>query len=100
MIKLTAADVRALRALIGCDGLVRPQTFGELLWPSKRKSSGNCSAPLARSAGKVLNRLRKAACAEYIYERDWWGWRVTPHGRSLIEKAEAQILKNTFGGLL
>ena len=81
---LTAADIRALRLLINCKALMRPGFFGELLWPDSARKSGNCSAPYARQAGKVLGRLRKAGCAEYIVESKDWGWQATRTGRALI----------------
>lgn len=81
---LTAADLRALRLLVSCKALMRPGFFGELLWPDSGHKSGNCSCPLARQAGKVLNRLRAAGCAEYIVDKDDWGWQATRTGRVLM----------------
>lgn len=94
---MTAFERKALAVLIACPGLVRPGHFGSLLWPSNKPDGGkhNGSAPLSRSAGKVLNRLKAMGFAEYIYENDrelivrkdggmdWsdWGWRVTAKGR-------------------
>ena len=82
---LTEADERALRVLVTCMTLVRPQHFGELLWPSQRRA-GNCSAPFARPAGRVLNRLKAAGLAEYLVHKDEWGWTATAAGRRYTEE--------------
>jgi hypothetical protein len=79
---LTPSDHRALALLVGCEGLVRPGHFGELLWPGHR-GAGNCSCPHARPAGKVLKRLERAGLAEWVCEsRSWFGWRATAAGRA------------------
>lgn len=79
---MTDTDRRALALLVGLTYLVGPQAFGELLWPGRRRRSSNCSAPLARPAGKALNRLKAQGLAEWVHERDNWGWRVTERGRA------------------
>lgn len=94
---MTDFERKALAVLVACNGLVRPGHFGSLLWPGDKRSGGrhNGSAPLARPAGKVLNRLKSLGFAEYIYEEnreltvrkdggmEWsdWGWRVTTKGK-------------------
>lgn len=94
---MTDFESKALATLAACSSLVRPGHFGSLLWPGNKKSGGqhNGSAPLARPAGKVLNRLKTLGLAEYIYEHDreltvhkdgsmhWsdWGWRATLKGQ-------------------
>lgn len=91
---LTPADVRALRLLVAYASLVRPGHFGELLWPNKRRHSSNCSAPLARPAGKVLKRLERAGYAQYLARSsgegfgEWkeWGWAATWSGQQFIRK--------------
>lgn len=82
---LTESDLRALQALIEQRNLVGPGHFGSLLWPNSERRGSNCSAPLARSAGKVLNRLRSANCAEYVYDmmRGNRGWQATVIGKDL-----------------
>ena len=84
---MTAADKRALAVLVTIPWLVRPGNFGERLWGDPRLNNGyrgsNCSAPYARVAGKVLNRLRAQGFAEWVRPRpDEWGWRATPEGHS------------------
>lgn len=92
---LTESDLRALQILIAQPDLVRPGYFGSLLWPNSEKRGGNCSAPLARSAGKVLNRLRAADCAEWVHlRRDHFGWRVTLVGRSIHNKQRARAKRH------
>jgi len=88
---MTAADRRALGLLVSLPGLVRPGYFGECLWGKADQGlrngyhGSNCSAPYARQAGKVLNRLRASGYVEWIVEGEGkgrcWGWRATPAGR-------------------
>ena len=77
---MTPADKKALAVLVTLDVLVGPQFFGEMLWKNRYRGSA-CSAPYARPAGKVLNRLRDQGFAEWVREQDNWGWRATPEGR-------------------
>lgn len=95
---LTDFEFFALRVLSERTGLVRPQFFGSFLWPGRH----NGSAPLARAAGKVLNRLKSFGLAEYICEDNrelsvrkdrglqWsdWGWRITTYGRKRLRRRE------------
>jgi hypothetical protein len=88
---VTENDLRALRLLVTQTRLIGPQHFGTLLWPNTRVGGSNCSAPLARSAGKVLNRLKARGYAEWTSERDpttgratEWGWHATRAGRGRI----------------
>jgi hypothetical protein len=81
---LTTADVRALRLLAAFKSLVRPGHFGDSLWPGRYRGSA-CSCPFARPAGKVLNRLKTAGVAHYVYRsRREYGWEITRQGRALI----------------
>lgn len=78
---MTATDRRALAILVSMTGLVRPQFFGELLWKRQYRGS-NCSAPYARPAGRVLNRLRDQGFAEWVQlSPGSWGWRATIEGQ-------------------
>jgi hypothetical protein len=86
---MTAIEDRALRILVAESTpprsiLVRPQHFGELLWPDTKHHSSNCSAPLARPAGKVLQRLKGYGFAEQTRNGDSWGWRATGVGRAYV----------------
>jgi hypothetical protein len=81
---MTDTDRRALALLCSCASLVGPQQFGELLWPEGRYRGSACSAPYARPAGRVLNRLRDQGLAEWVSERENWGWRATASGRKAI----------------
>ena len=65
---MTDTDRRALALLVTIDFLVGPQAFGERLWPDHRYRGSSCSAPFARPAGKVLNRLRDQGFAEWVSE--------------------------------
>jgi hypothetical protein len=76
---MTAFDRKALAALVVVNGLIGPQAFGERLWSHRPR--GSSSAPFARIAGKVLNRLRDQGFAEWVSEHKSWGWRATPEGR-------------------
>jgi hypothetical protein len=78
---LTAADERALAILAEQTALVGPGYFGDLLWGERGYHGSNCSCPYARPAGKVLNRLKAAGLAEWVHEKDSWGWRATAQGR-------------------
>jgi hypothetical protein len=78
---VTDTDRRALTILVTMNRLVRPQYFGELFWRRRYRGS-NCSAPYARPAGRVLNRLRNQGFAEWVsLSKDDWGWRATSEGR-------------------
>jgi hypothetical protein len=87
---MTENDIKALILLADETRLVKPQHFGTLMWPvPKNKSRHMGSAPLARVAGKVLNRLAKLGYAEHHTEYDGirrsdWGWRVTFAGSAFV----------------
>jgi hypothetical protein len=83
--ELTAADRRALTVLVTINRLVGPQAFGERLWPGRCR--GSSSAPYARPAGKVLNRLRDQGFAEWVSpSKNEWGWRATDAGHREARK--------------
>ena len=84
--KLTEKDVRALRVLLGQRALVGPGYFGQLLWGEGGYRGTACSAPYARQAGKVLNRLKSVGLAEWKHEGSSWGWEATHIARALVGK--------------
>lgn len=83
---MTEIEIRTLKVLAKADDhglLVGPQYVGEHLWGAPR---GHNSAPFARPAGKVLNRLRKLDLVEYVVttHSGHSGWRITREGRRAI----------------
>lgn len=81
--------------------LVRPQVFGELLWPDRKVRGSTCSAPLARPAGKALNDLKTRRLAEFVTEgsgRDIrWGWRCTTAGIRQAGDEYDRVLADVLG---
>lgn len=85
---MTGADLRALKALAQWAGtLARPGSIGDELWGCGRRS-GNCSAPYARQAGKVLVRLEALGLAQYTIDAESGGsgWEITSLGRSELQR--------------
>ena len=82
---MTEADRKALSALATFDSLVRPGFFGLTLWPHNHRMPQS----LARSSGRVLNRLKARGLAEWLVtgpDRAYqWGWRITPEGRRALK---------------
>jgi hypothetical protein len=84
-VDLTEGDVKALRLLVSFQGrLIGPGAFGDTLWGRRDRGGSNCSCPYARPAGKVLNRLKRAALAEWVHEGNNWGWRALPAAYELL----------------
>lgn len=87
---LSRIEMRALRLLAKQRNLVGPGYFGELLWPKIRGSARNCSAPLARSAGKLLNRLRSKNLVDYEHQNPrngQRGWSITWYGKLHLRRS-------------
>lgn len=62
-----------------------PNYIGVIAWSSTKRTS-NCSAPYARPAGLVLNRLRARGLVERAGEFSWW--RRTREGDRVVADAD------------
>lgn len=68
----SAAELRVLKATPASDARpCGPNGIGLEAWPAIRVS-GACSAPYARPAGRVLNRLRARGLVERSGPMSWW----------------------------
>jgi hypothetical protein len=91
---LTESDWRALRALAWLTGEISASALGFLLWPEEIAQSPSVT-PVARRAGRVLNRLRKHGLATHVITLETarrpksWGWKATRRGRALAAKTPA-----------
>ena len=96
--EVTDNDKRALAMLVTIPELVGPGNFGECFWGKPTLSNGyrgsNCSAPYARSAGKVFNRLRDQGLAEWVRTDNSWGWRATPKGYKAVGGINGRELRS------
>lgn len=59
----------------------RPNNLGTCIWGEGGYRGSACSAPYARPAGRLLNRLDKLGLAYRVHRGDDWGWVVTFKGR-------------------
>lgn len=94
---MTDIEKRALAVLAAAtnrEQLLGPNFVGDQLWgANSARRSGNCSAPYARPAGKLLNRLRDRGFCEWVTvgvgKRENRGWRITPAGRRALIEASS-----------
>jgi hypothetical protein len=70
--ELTFAELDILKATPGHeDAPCGPNEIGIRVWGERYHGSA-CSAPWARPAGRILNRLRKAGLVERAGPMSWW----------------------------
>lgn len=100
--KLTDSEVMILLALAWwkADGirgtLLGPGAVGDVVWgKNPHRRAGAKSSAYARTAGRLLNGLKKKDFVEYRVERhhggvDSWGWSLTGPGRDKVEELKAE----------
>jgi len=83
---LSDAERRVLEAMVKIGQPAGPGTIGSSVWHGYRGSA--CSAPYARIAGRILNRLKDRDLVIHDYDDNGgtWGWSITALGRSALKQ--------------
>jgi hypothetical protein len=80
-----AIEIIARRREISCTEL------GFELWPTKASGAGHKgTAPLARSAGRVVARLRARGLVRRIYDSERFLFELTPSGRAVARESTSR----------
>ena len=70
---LTSSQALILQATPAhVDAPMGPNNIGMAAWSPRQQHYGNCSAPYARPAGKILNALQRHGLVERAGEMGFW----------------------------
>ncbi len=104
-VKLTETEIKVLLSVAWwkADGLrgtlIGPGNVGDMIWgKNPHRRAAVKSSAYARTAGRILNGLRKKDLVEYRVEKlcglgrtlESWGWSLTGPGRRMVEKLKAE----------